>query len=162
VTLQRIARALNGTVIGDQVLAPSPNHSPNDRSLSVWIDPGSPNGFRVHSFAGDDWRVCRDHVRERLSLACHRRRNKNHAWTPEAGSAQQLVAPGHDERKRIEQAQALWREGVPISGTIAEQYLRYRGFERGIGWARSISGPLQGSGLRSAIRRSKSPPSTAE
>jgi len=125
--LYTIARALAGVVNGRQVLAPGPNHSPNDRSLSVWIDPGSPDGFRVHSFASDDWRDCRDHVRERLGLPARRRRNRNQAWTPEAGSAQQLVAPGHDERKRIEQAQALWREGVPIIGNVAEQYLRHRG-----------------------------------
>ena len=68
-TLKSIARALNGTVNGDQVLAPGPNHSPRDRSLSVWIDHGSPDGFQVHSFAGDDWWVCRDHVRERLGLS---------------------------------------------------------------------------------------------
>jgi putative DNA primase/helicase len=38
-----------------------------------------------------------------------------------------LVAPGHDERKRIEQAQALWQEGLPVAGTIADAYLRHRG-----------------------------------
>lgn len=33
-----------------------PGHSPRDRSLKLW-DGG--NGVIVHSFAGDDWRVCR-------------------------------------------------------------------------------------------------------
>jgi hypothetical protein len=31
-----------------------------------------------------------------------------------------------EDRDRIERAQALWRQGVPIIGTIAEQYLRHR------------------------------------
>jgi putative DNA primase/helicase len=33
----------------------------------------------------------------------------------------------NDDRDRIERAQALWREGVPVVGTIAERYLRHRG-----------------------------------
>ena len=66
--LHSIARALDGTVSGNQVLAPGPNHSRQDRSMVVWLDPSSPGGFRCHSFAGDDWRECRDYVRARLGL----------------------------------------------------------------------------------------------
>ncbi len=66
--LQAIARALGGTVNGLQVLAPGPGHSKSDRSLAVFIDPYSPDLFRVHSHAGDDWRVCRDYVKARLGI----------------------------------------------------------------------------------------------
>ncbi len=131
-SLQQVARTLNGIVNGKQVLVPGPAHSPADRSLSVWIDPGSPDGFRVHSFAGDDWRMCRDHVRERLRLvnqhSCRDAAERN-------GTALQ-VANGHcviknrqsdDDRDRVERALALWRESVPIAGTIAELYLHHRG-----------------------------------
>jgi hypothetical protein len=63
--LQSLARALGGEVNGGQVLAPGPGHSPQDRSLSVKLDPSAPDGFVVHSFANDDPIACKDHVRER-------------------------------------------------------------------------------------------------
>jgi RecA-family ATPase len=49
-------------------LAPGPGHSAIDRSLSVKLDSNAPDGFVVHSFAGDDPLVCRDHVREKAGL----------------------------------------------------------------------------------------------
>jgi hypothetical protein len=130
--LRSIAHHLHGHVYGDQVLAPGPGHSPSDRSLSIWIDPRSPDGFRVHSFAGDDWRMCRDHVCEHLRLVDH------HSWRDPAerdGTALQVAnvhcviknRQSDDDRNRVEGALALWRESVPIAGTIAEQYLGHRG-----------------------------------
>jgi hypothetical protein len=68
--------------------------------------------------------MCRDHVRERLGLP---QRGWNHALAPDPASIQQFVGPGNDERNRIERALALWREAMPIVGTIAELYLRHRG-----------------------------------
>ena len=50
------------------MLAPGPGHSGKDRSLSIKLSPKSPDGFVVHSFAGDDPLVCKDYVRERLGL----------------------------------------------------------------------------------------------
>jgi Protein of unknown function (DUF3631) len=67
-TLQKLARALEGDIAGDQVLAPGPGHSPRDRSLSVKLDSTASDGFVVHSFAGDDPIACRDHVREKFGL----------------------------------------------------------------------------------------------
>jgi len=66
--LQALAKALGGDVNRSQVLAPGPGHSANDRSLSVKLDGKAPDGFMVHSFAGDDPLVCRDHVREKAGL----------------------------------------------------------------------------------------------
>ena len=66
--LQTLAKALGGEVNRSQVLAPGPGHSAIDRSLSVKLDSDAPDGFVVHSFAGDDPLVCRDHVRERAGL----------------------------------------------------------------------------------------------
>ena len=48
-----VARALGGNVSGCDVVAPGPGHSRADRSLSVKLDPSAPDGFIVHSFAGD-------------------------------------------------------------------------------------------------------------
>ena len=60
---QNLARALGGEASGNNVRAPGPGHkSPRDRSLSVKLDPRAPDGFVVHSFAGDDPIECRDHV----------------------------------------------------------------------------------------------------
>ena len=66
--LRSAAHALGGEVSGEQVLAPGPGHSPKDRSLSVKPDPNAPGGFLVESFAGDDWKICKDYVREKLGL----------------------------------------------------------------------------------------------
>ena len=66
--LQSIARALGGEVRGGQVLAPGPGHSAKDRSLSVKLDPGAPDGFIVNSFANDDPIQCKDYVREKSGL----------------------------------------------------------------------------------------------
>ena len=65
---RHVARALGGASSGNRVMAPGPGHSSADRSLTVLLDFSAPEGFVVHSFAGDDWQSCRDHVRERLGL----------------------------------------------------------------------------------------------
>jgi hypothetical protein len=64
--LQSWARALGGEVSGNQVLCPGPGHDAEDRSLSVKL--GKNGEPIVHSFAGDDWRTCRDYAREKLGL----------------------------------------------------------------------------------------------
>jgi hypothetical protein len=66
--LATIARALGGRVHGQEVHAPGPGHSANDASLCVRLDPNAPDGFIVHSFAGDDPLACKDYVRQRLGL----------------------------------------------------------------------------------------------
>ena len=66
--LAKMAELLGGDVQGGQVLCPGPGHSGDDRSLSVKPAPTDREGFVAHSFAGDDWKDCRDHVRERLGL----------------------------------------------------------------------------------------------
>jgi RecA-family ATPase len=66
--LRRLAVELDGEISRDQVLCPGPGHSRQDRSLSVKLDANAPDGFVVHSFAGDDPIVCRDHVRNRCGL----------------------------------------------------------------------------------------------
>jgi KaiC/GvpD/RAD55 family RecA-like ATPase len=65
-TLQSWARALGGDVSRGGVLCPGPGHGPKDRSLSVKI--GKDGEPIVHSFSGDDWKLCRDYVRSRLGM----------------------------------------------------------------------------------------------
>src|SRR5262245_34329145 len=77
-----VALALGGKVTGrDTILAPGPGHSPHDRSLALKIDPSAPDGFLSFSFAGDDWRDCRDHIRLRLGLP---------AWRPGDGQYRKI------------------------------------------------------------------------
>ena len=77
-SIAKIAELLGGEVRGgNQVCAPGPGHSADDRSLSVLIDASAPDGFVVHSFAGDDAIACRDYVRDKLGLAPFEPKKKN-------------------------------------------------------------------------------------
>jgi putative DNA primase/helicase len=133
----RIARALGGEVrSGNTVLCPGPGHSPRDRSLAVQLDPSAPDGFLVHSHAGNDWRECRDHVRARLGLppwqpGDEQRRNvpRHHIdkWDLAAIGAQANEEPRawtEDEILRIAAARRIWDQAQDPRGTLAEKYLR--------------------------------------
>ena len=70
-SLASLAAKLGGEVSnsvkrGAHVLCPGPGHGDGDRSLSVKPDANDPDGFVTHSFADDDWKLCREHVRKRL------------------------------------------------------------------------------------------------
>jgi putative DNA primase/helicase len=129
--ISKSAAALGGHVSGrDTILCPGPGHSAKDRSLSVKLAPSAPDGFLVHSHAGDDFRECRDHVRKRLGLP---------AWEP--GDEQRRTVPPHHIEKwdlaalEIEAAEGprawtedeigrIWEEAQDSRGTLAERYLR--------------------------------------
>jgi putative DNA primase/helicase len=118
------ARALGGEVSGGAILCPGPSHSRRDRSLRVWPSPEAPDGFRVHSFAGDDPLACRDYVRQVLGLA---------PWQPTRQIAQKRQQalrseePDLDLARRIANAVAIWEQTVDLCGTLAEDYFRSRG-----------------------------------
>ena len=131
-SLPHMARQLGGVVTGRQVLCPGPGHSPHDRSLSVRIEPSAADGLIVHSFAGDDFRECRDHVKARLGIK----------W-----EGRQLQPPSsprttrHDDgESRKRRALALWNEARDPRGTLAERYLARRRLE--------LSADLAGAVLR--------------
>ena len=65
---KNLARTLGGEASGNNVRAPGPGHSAKDRSLSITVDPGAPDGFVVHSFAGDDPILCKDYVHQKAGL----------------------------------------------------------------------------------------------
>jgi hypothetical protein len=67
-SINKIAEILGGDVSGAQAMVPGPGHSTEDRSLSIKLDDDAPEGFIVHSFAGDDPIACRDYVRKKLGL----------------------------------------------------------------------------------------------
>lgn len=119
-SLRAIAYALGGEVSGGQVLAPGPGHRPHDRSMSVRLSSAAPDGFVINSFAGDDWRTCRDHVRAKLGIAREIRSVAERPQRPEINLAEQAA-----------KARRLWRKRQPVEVSVAERYLRqaraYRG-----------------------------------
>jgi putative DNA primase/helicase len=120
--LHGVARALGGVIVGRaSVLAPGPGHSPTDRSLSVKLDPVAPDGFVVHSFAGDPVIDCRDHVRAALGL---RLSNRTHTLPSAALSGIATVVHSSDSSAF---ALRLWREASDPRGTVVERYLSSRG-----------------------------------
>jgi putative DNA primase/helicase len=140
--LRDIALALGGEVCGQQVLAPGPAHSRRDRSLSVRISDVDADGFVVFSHAGDDWRICRDYVREKLGI--ERRRVSFQPETklrfkvsvqvgPKAQGDRPAQSPQleeiDDDAKRIADAVGLFRESVDPRGTLAATYFASRRLE---------------------------------
>lgn len=134
-TAHVMARALGGQARGNRVVAPGPGHSRQDRSLSVLISADAPEGFTVHSFAGDDWTACREHVRQRLGLPEWRpgddqdRRTSSiriRKWDMDACDAQAAMHRqwNEDEQLRIRRARAIWDEAGDPRGSIGEYYLR--------------------------------------
>ena len=118
-----ISRALGGDVIGrDQVAAPGPGHSRHDRSLSVYLSATAPNGFRTHSHAGDDWRACRDHVKQALGLPTG-------MASPRPAMAKVEFRLDALNSARTNSALHLWDQGVNPAGTPVETYLRSRRLE---------------------------------
>ena len=118
--LQQLATALHGDLNGKWINIRGPGHGPNDRSLGIWFDRNAPDGFRLHSLAGNDHTVCRTYVIELLKKL--------------AVSGHLTIEPqtkiGEDTaivQARIYAALAIWNEAVPAQGTIVEKYLAARG-----------------------------------
>jgi hypothetical protein len=124
IALANIATRLGGVVIGGQVLAPGPGHSRADRSLSIKIEPATPDGFIVHSFAGDSPIECRDHVRAALGLGEREQRRRQSSPRRLRTS---IVAPDNETARRSALALRLWNEGVDPRGTVVDRYLASRG-----------------------------------
>ena len=134
IDIKTAARLLAGEARGNKIICPGPGHSKRDRSLSVTFLPDG--SFLTNSFAGDDFRDCRDHVKTRLGLSDDR--------------PQQVIAPAPtlvssgSTRARIEMLKRLWDSCIPIVGTLGERYLASRGLSySGDGWRyRPASGNL--------------------
>lgn len=132
--LRIMARLLGGEVAGRKILCPGPAHSPRDRSLQVTLSPDAPDGFLVHSFAGDHWQDCRDYVRARLGLPAWEPGDEQHRDVGNIRDFGQCTVdaeseprpPTDDELSRMQRARALWGEAYNPRGTLAETYLQLR------------------------------------
>jgi hypothetical protein len=87
--LRTLHRALGGDLSGGRLLCPGPGHSAADRSLSVKVNDEAPDGFLVHSFAGDDPIICKNYVREKLGLP---------AFKPNGGNGRRRASDDAVER----------------------------------------------------------------
>jgi hypothetical protein len=87
-TLDFIAKRMNGEIRGNQVACPGPGHSPKDRSLCIKVEPTAPAGFVVYSHAQDDNLKCKDFVLRQLGMEPFRPRHTNGA----ANSNPKIVA----------------------------------------------------------------------
>jgi putative DNA primase/helicase len=132
-----IAYALGGDVLGrDTVLVPGPGHSRKDRSLAIKLDASAPDGFLIYSHAGDDWKICRDHVRSQLGLPQWDPGDEQNRNIPPSRVQQWDLAAikaavdegqrqwSEDELARIASARQIWDAGKDPRGTLAEMYLR--------------------------------------
>ena len=124
-SLPQLAHRLGGVVSGAQVLCPGPNHGPRDRSLCVKLSANAPFGFVVHSFAGDDFQLCRDYVVGRLGIDRSMPRRGQGA----PGPAPEAPRQGEDRAGKIATAIAVWGASVDPRGMPAERYLISRGLE---------------------------------
>jgi putative DNA primase/helicase len=113
----QIAKALGGIISGGQILAPGPGHSPQDRSLSVLVNPHAPEGFVVNSFAGDDVLECRDYVRAKAGLE---------DWKAGPERPKTFQVPRREpEHHPNPDALDLWRAAV-ADGDVVRSYLDRR------------------------------------
>jgi putative DNA primase/helicase len=130
--LPELAAALDGEVASMQVLAPGPGHSRKDRSLAVRPAPAAADGFLVFSHAGDDWRECRDYVRQRLGIEWRHPRTVSDPIENMRRAAARFEAErahaAEIERKR-QRAVAIWNAALDPRGTVVEDYLRSRCLE---------------------------------
>lgn len=123
--LQQVAKALGGKVVGGRVRAPGPGHSPNDDSLIVKIDAAAPGGFLVKSFANDDWKDCREYVKQRLGIANGPYR-KN--WEKRKSLNTSTKALAQVERDGVGAlAIELWRHARSIVNSPVASYFMSRG-----------------------------------
>lgn len=122
--LHEIAKRLGGEVSGVSIVCPGPSHSPKDRSLSVRFS--GPTDFVVTSFAGDDWKICKDYVKDRLGITegDYQRTDGLHRKAFAATLSAQLAVE-KAERTAQQRAKALevWRGVKPLLGSVAEAYL---------------------------------------
>jgi putative DNA primase/helicase len=141
IDLRSLAIAVGGEVSGRRVLAPGPGHSPKDRSLAISLSNDAPDGFVLHSFAGDDWRTCRDFVRQKLNLPDWQPGDGHEAqrtiprsfvdkWDfAEADRAAADLSRTEDELARIDRAQGIWNEATDPRDTEAVKYLEARALD---------------------------------
>ncbi len=116
--IRQAARLLGGDAYSrNRISCPGPGHGRHDRSLSIVF---TDDGFICKSFAGDDWKECRDHIKAVLGI-----HDDGPARPIEYREPVQTIDP--ERLRKQASASDIWAKSVPIAGTLAETYLRSRG-----------------------------------
>src|SRR4051812_10102459 len=125
--LHEMARRLGGEVVGADILCPGPGHSPQDRSLSIRLDPRAPGGLLVHSFAGQDALATKDYVRERLGLPRNAPPSSERRGCPQRAEAEgeTMMRPGQLEPSPSGRKRAI-RAARPLRPTSTVAALNCR------------------------------------
>jgi len=118
ITLNEIAQRLNGTINRPWINVRGLHHSAADRSLGIRFDLAAPDGFYVHSLAGDDEEECRAYVKSLLQ--------KLDGDLCAICGPEPEHDPNSDIAARVKRAMALWQEGTSPAGTLVEAYLNSR------------------------------------
>jgi RecA-family ATPase len=124
INLQALVRAVGGDIKGNGALVPGPNHSAADRSLSVQLRPDAPDGFVVHSFAGDDPIICKDYIRASAGLPAFQPHNKQRQRSPEISIDAMVTAMANTQAKPSGQIVASY-DYTDEYGEVMYQVLRY-------------------------------------
>jgi putative DNA primase/helicase len=125
--LHQAARALGGEVKNGKIVCPAPGHTKIDRSLAVWFSPDG--GVHVNPLSPkDDWRDCKEYVRQRLGFPADGWRDTKPRERRPAPRIEPTKEEINQEKRRTEMVRRLWGETVDPRGTLAETYLaRERG-----------------------------------
>jgi hypothetical protein len=108
--LRTLRQTLGGEISSGSLRCPGPGHSAADRSLSVKLDNEAPEGFLVHSFAGDDPIICRDYVRTKAGLP---------AFKPNGGNGRRRATDDAIERALMEAVQGGAATSKPKGRLVA-------------------------------------------
>ena len=129
-SLQAIVKVLGGDLYdgGRRANIPAPNHSANDRSVSLLLQ-----GDRVvvHTFGDGDWKTVLDDLRGRGLIDQANIPTSGHV----AAVGRRPGAAGAAPRERVEAALRLWDAAVPLGRTLSARHCRLRGV------ARDLPGP---------------------
>lgn len=129
--LRDAAEALEGEVVGKQVMAPGPGHSHRDRSLAVFLKPSAPDGFIVYSHAGDSWTLCREYVLSKLSFM-HTEEGRG-GYRPFSHHSISMARRNTQGSLMAESSRilAIWNAAHSLIGTPGSSYLAGRGIDLG-------------------------------
>lgn len=121
---KHIVRALGGDWHGTYGSIPGPGHSRKDRSVSIRDHSSDPNDVIVNSFAFEDYRAIKDNLRHRGLLP----QRLTPARTQRQDEPRKAVIVSNQDdgeiQKSLNTARRLWQRSQPITGTLAERYLR--------------------------------------
>ncbi|WP_375285415.1 DUF7146 domain-containing protein [Marinicauda pacifica] len=121
---QQITLALGGDWCGGYGLAPTPGHSSRDRGLKIWDAPDLAGGVGFHAFNGASWQEVRDELRALGLLSDERTHDRADLEAIAARRREREAEQRRADARRTARALEIWRASGPVSGSLAETYLR--------------------------------------